>query len=58
MKYGDIVRTPKPSLQKIMVTLRMERELNARLKREAEKAGVTPSEKLRRILDKALPKAA
>jgi len=53
------VSTPaKPSIRKVMLTLRVEPELSKRLKQEAEKSGLTPSEKLRRILDRVLPEAA
>lgn len=59
LKYGVNVSTPaKPSIRKVMLTLRVEPELSKRLKQEAEKSGLTPSEKLRRILDRVLPEAA
>ncbi len=37
---------------------RMERALIERLKAEAKRSGISPSEKLRRILDNALPHVA
>ncbi|WP_141696883.1 ribbon-helix-helix protein, CopG family [Xanthomonas translucens] len=49
---------PKPSIRKAPFNARMEQMLIERLKADAKRSGISPSEKLRRILDNALPQVA
>lgn len=59
MSSSNIVPFPRPKRQKKSVlTVRIERDLLLRLRRAADMADITPSDKLRRILDASLPPAA
>ncbi|MBV6807469.1 ribbon-helix-helix protein, CopG family [Xanthomonas euvesicatoria] len=51
-------KTPQSSIRKDPFNARVERALIERLKADAKRSGISPSEKLRRILDNALPQVA
>ncbi|WP_414616536.1 hypothetical protein, partial [Stenotrophomonas muris] len=59
MQHGEPMSTQQNQTpRKDPFNARMERALIERLKAEAKRSGISPSEKLRRILDNALPHVA